>query len=193
MKWFIFIGLFFILKVLGFFRRYVPSEIQKRWSKLQSTFPAVQSKEIIVWKQFYKRQLGWKFRTFGQFFCQFFETSFHHYRRNSLRNIFFLRKPLLCIKFFELEGRKFFFGAKPNKLLKRVPKNNPRKTFFSTRREEKLAFEWHFSVLSAEPFVGVCQNTAFHTTKWTTCRKTFRRNFLLCIFVFMLGGQNIVH
>ena len=111
-KWFFLIILVFILKILGFFRRYVPSKIQKSWSKLQSTFPAVHLKEIIFWKQIYKRQLGWKLRTFSQLFCQFFETSFHHYRRNSLRKIIFLRKPLLCIKFFGLEGWNFvFFGA----------------------------------------------------------------------------------
>ena len=56
-----------------------------------------------------------------------------------------------------------------------------------------MAFEWHFSVFSAESFVGVCQNAAFDTTKWTTCGKKILRNFLLCIFVFTLGGQNLVH
>ena len=50
-----------------------------------------------------------------------------------------------------------------------------------------------FSVLSAEPLLGVCQNTAFKTTKWTTCRKKVSINFLLRIFVFTLGGQYLVH
>ena len=56
-----------------------------------------------------------------------------------------------------------------------------------------MAFEWHFSVPSAEPFVGVCRTTAFNTTKWTTCEKKLLRIFLLCLFVFTLGGQNLDH
>ena len=142
MKWFLFIGLFFILKVLGFFRRYVPSEIQKRWSKLQSTFPAVQSKEIIVWKQIYKRQLGWKFRTFGQLFCQFFEPSIHYYQRNSLQKITFLRKPLLFIKLFGLEVWTFvFFGAKPKKLFRVCPEEHSERSTLSKKKTKK----WQFS------------------------------------------------
>ena len=135
-------SLFFIIKVLEFFRRYVPSEIQKRWSKLQSTFPAVQSKELNFWKQIYKRQMGWKFRNFGPIFCQFFETSIQHYNRNSLRKIIFPRMPLICKKFFVLEGWNFgFFGAKPNKLFKLVPKNNPREAFCWKKKQKN----WQFS------------------------------------------------
>ena len=42
-----------------------------------------------------------------------------------------------------------------------------------------MAFEWLFSVLSADPLVGVRQNTAFNTTKWTTCGKKISEKFFI--------------
>ena len=39
----------------------------------------------------------------------------------------------------------------------------------------------------------MCQKTAFNTTTWTICGKKILRKFLLCIFVFRLGGQSLVH
>ena len=94
---------------------------------------------------------------------------------------------------FRLEAWNFvFLSANGSRWAKRAPKNNPRKIFLDNKRK-KMAFEWHFSVLSAEPLVGVCQNTASITTKWTSCEKKILRIFLFCIFVFTLGGQNLVH
>ena len=157
MKCFVFIGFFFIIKVLGFFRRYFPSEIQKRWSKLQSTFPAVQSKEIIVWKQIYKRPPGWKFRTFGQLFCQFFEPSIHYYQRDGLRKITFLTKPLLCIEFFGLEGWNFFLAQNRTSCLS-VSRRTIREKHSLGKKTKKLAIQRRFTGLSAEAFVWGCEN-----------------------------------
>ena len=55
------------------------------------------------------------------------------------------KTSILFFFVFGLETWSFvFLSAIGSRLFKRVPKNNPRKIFFWTRREEKLAFEWHF-------------------------------------------------
>ena len=133
---------------------------------------------------------------FGLKFRHSLETSIHHYKMINLRNWkdFSWENFYFVFFLFRLQAWNFvFLSAIGSRLSKPAPKNNPRRTFFGQEKKKKLAFEWQFSVFSAEPFVGVCQNTAFNTTKWTICGKKILRRFLLCIFVFRLGGQSLVH
>ena len=132
--------------------------------------------------------LGFKFRQSSQ-------NSIHYYKTISLQNwkdFNWKKTSILFSSVFGLEAWNFvLLSAIGSRLSKRVPKNNPRKIFVPEKKKNGI---WvTFSVPSAESFVGVCRTTAFNTTKWTTCGKKLPGIFLLCLFVFTLGGQNLVH
>ena len=142
------------------------------------------------WKGIWVLKIG----PFGLKFRHSSQTSIHHYKKINSRNWKDFSWENFYFVFFsglkrEISSSCRQLGAGCPNVLRRT---NLEILFLDNKRK-KFAIEWHFSVLSAKPFVGVCQNTAFNTTKWTTCGKKNLRKFLLCIFVFRLGGQNLVH
>ena len=111
---------------------------------------------------------------FGLKFCHSIQTSIHHYKKINLRNWKDFSWENFYIVFFLFLGLNLEIWSSCRQLRAGCP-NMFRRTnlgkLFCTRKEKKMAFQWHFSVLSAEPLVGVCQNTAFNTTKWANAGK----------------------
>ena len=149
------------------------------------------SRSAIPGNFFLRRKFGkgnWdeKSELFGLKLRHSLQTSIHRYKKINLRNWKdFSRENLYFVFFrFRLEAWNFvFLSANGSRWAKRAPKNNPRKIFLDNKRK-KMAFEWHFSVLSAEPLVGVCQNTASITTKWTSCEKKKFWEFFYFVYLF---------
>ena len=135
--------------------------------------------------------LGLKFRQSSQNSIRYYKTiNLQNWKDFSWENFSFV-----FFSVFGLEAWNFvFLSAIASRLSKRVPKNNPRKTFFCTRKEKK----WHLSDI----FPSFRQNRSSacvkiqHSTlpnEQLVGKKNILRIFSFSIFVFTLGGQNLVH
>ena len=130
---------------------------QCRWSKLQSIFPE-QYSEAFFDKKKLKVCCAKQFRSSAESFIRIDKNAFNT-SKGTLCGDILLRKLLFCIVISEFDVWKFVFLLQTrSKLFKRVPKNKPREAFCRKRKQRKLAIQRRFTGLSAETFVGGCQN-----------------------------------
>ena len=132
---------------------------------------------------------------FGLKFCHSIQTSIHHYNKINLRNWKDFSWENFYIVFFLFLGLNLEIWSSCRQLRAGCP-NMFRRTnlgkLFCTRKEKK----WHFSDIFP----------SFRQNRWSGCvkiqhstppneqmREKILRKFILCIFVFTLGGQNLVH
>ena len=99
-----------------------------------------------------------QFRTSAESFIKIAKNAFNTSKGTICGDIL-LRKLLFCIVISEFEVWNFVFLLQNrSKSFKRFPKNNPREAFSRKRKQRKLAIQRRFTGLSAETFVGGCQN-----------------------------------
>ena len=176
----------FLLKKIGILLNYFfRSKIQKNLSKLQSKCPEEQSQETFFWGDNSEKLIEIRKVDLSAFnFVIVYKPAFTTTKRSicGTEKTFLEKTSNLFFFVFEPEAWNFvFLLVNGSRLAKRALENNPRKTFSGQQKKKKLAFEWPFSVLSAEQLVGVCQNTAFNTTKRATCGKKIWESFYLYI------------
>ena len=110
------------------------------------------------WQKKLKVCCAKQFRSSAESFIRIDKNAFNT-SKGTLCGDISLRKLLFCIVISEFDVWKFVFLLQNrSKLFKRVPKNKPREAFCRKRKQRKLAIQRRFTGLSAETFVGCCQN-----------------------------------